>query len=330
MPIVSPSTYEATGIFKNGHVNTIFPTLFRKIKDLTYNRERVELPDGDFIDLDWSKVGSEQFVLVLHGLEGSSDSVYIKGMIQAFNRAGWDGVAMNFRGCSGEPNRKLKSYNMGASDDLKLIVKHLQQLNRYKKLVLVGSSLGGNVVLKYLGEEGENTPAFVNRAIVFSVPCDIPSTNVQLKKWYNQVYLKRFLGTLNEKLQIKLEQFPNQIQFQNRKLKTFQEFDDTYTSPVHGYKNADDYWNRCSSKHFLANIQRPTLLVNALYDSFLGEGSYPYEVAKDHPFLYLETPKHGGHVGFVKRNEEGMYWSEERALKFAVKEIVNSKDECIV
>lgn len=322
MPIISPSSYNPTGIFKGKHVNTIFPTLFRRVKDITYDRKRVELDDGDFIDLDWSQVGSDQLVLVLHGLEGNSDSVYIRGMIRAFNRSGWDGVAMNFRGCSGEPNRKLKSYNMGESGDLKLIINHLQELNHYKKLVLIGSSLGGNVILKYLGEEGEKTPSFVNRAITFSVPCDIPSTNVEMKKWYNQIYLKRFLSTLNEKLEIKSAQFPNQLQFSGKKLKTFHDFDNVYTAPAHGYRNAEDYWNSCSSKHFLANIQRPTLLVNALNDSFLGEHSYPYDIAKNHPFLYLETPPHGGHVGFVSKNKEGLYWSEKRALDFLKEELV--------
>ncbi|MEL6942772.1 MAG: alpha/beta fold hydrolase, partial [Bacteroidota bacterium] len=226
MPIISSSSYRASGLFKFGHCNTIFPTLFRRVDDLNYVRERVELPDGDFIDLDWSKVGSKQLVLVLHGLEGSSDGIYIKGMIRAFNRAGWDGVAMNFRGCSGEMNRKLKSYNMGASDDLRNIITHLLATNSYQKLVLIGSSLGGNVILKYLGEEGKEVPSLINRAIAFSVPCDIPSTNVELKKWSNQIYLKRFLGTLNEKLQTKAKAFPNQMQFSGKKLKTFQDFED--------------------------------------------------------------------------------------------------------
>ncbi|MEM6700521.1 MAG: alpha/beta fold hydrolase, partial [Bacteroidota bacterium] len=144
----------------------------------------------------------------------------------------------------------------------------------------------------------------------------IPSTNIQMKKWYNQIYLKRFLNTLNEKLEIKSNQFPNQLQFSGKKLKTFYDFDNIYTAPVHGYKDAEDYWNTCSSKHFLVNIQRPTLLVNALNDSFLADNSYPYEIAKNHPFLYLETPPHGGHVGFVSKNKEGLYWSEQRALSF--------------
>ncbi|MEM8524296.1 MAG: alpha/beta fold hydrolase [Bacteroidota bacterium] len=322
MPIITSSNYQATGIFKNGHLNTIFPTLFRRIKEVHYKRERVELPDGDFIDLDWSRQSNRQLVLVLHGLEGSSDSVYIRGMIRAFNRAGWDGVAMNFRSCSGDPNRKLKSYNMGASDDLKLIINHLKESTTYKKLVLIGSSLGGNVILKYLGEEGENAPNFIDRAITFSVPCDIPSTNEQLKKWYNQIYLKRFLKTLNDKFQEKLTQFPNQIQFSGRRFRTFQDFDDNYTAPVHGYKNADEYWHRCSSKHFVSNIRVPTLLINALDDSFLGADSYIYELAEKHPFFYLETPKHGGHVGFVDKNEEGLYWSEKRALSFVEEEVI--------
>lgn len=315
--MIKKATYKAPLLLRNGHLNTIFPTLFRRLPPLHYVRERLELPDDDFIDLDWSKVGSRKTVLVLHGLEGSSDSLYIKGMIRAFNQANWDGVGMNFRGCSGEINRQLTSYHMGATADLKAIVTHLIEQHRYEELVIIGFSLGGNVVLKYMGEEGRNAPKAVRCAIAFSVPCDIPSTNVELAKWQNGIYLRRFMKSLNGKLEGKLEAYADQIVLPEDRLpRTFREYDDCYTGPIHGFKNAQHYWESCSSKNFVADIRVPTLLVNALDDSFLGEGCYPYHIAKNHSYFHLETPKDGGHVGFVAFNAQKRYWSEERALAF--------------
>lgn len=315
--MILSAQYNAPFLLKNGHFNTIFPTLFRPVPSLSYVRERVELPDGDFMDLDWSKVGSKKAILVLHGLEGSSDSTYIKGMIRAFNQANWDGVGMNFKGCSGEINRQLTSYHMGASEDLRMVVAHLIERHEYEELVIIGFSLGGNVVLKYMGEEGKNAPQAIRCAVAFSVPCDIPSTNVELAKWQNGIYLRRFMKSLNGKLEGKLTEYADQINLPDNRLpRTFQEYDDCYTGPIHGFKNAKHYWETCSSKHFVADIRVPTLLVNALDDSFLGEGCYPYQIAEDHPYFHFETPKNGGHVGFVAFNKERKYWSEKRALAF--------------
>ncbi|MEM0992792.1 MAG: alpha/beta fold hydrolase [Bacteroidota bacterium] len=312
------SNYKAQFPFKYGHVNTIFPALFRRIRTFSYVRKRMELEDGDFMDLDWSKVGSERLVLLVHGLEGSSDGNYIKGMIKAFNRHAWDGVALNFRGCSGEPNRLHTGYHMGASPDLKAVVDYINSFNQYQELVIIGFSLGGNVLLKYLGEEQDRVPAFLKKAIAFSVPCHIPSANIEIDKWQNRLYLARFLRSLNEKLKIKSQLFPDLVQLPKGRLpKNFKEFDDYYTGPVHGFKDAQDYWTRCSSTLFMPDIKIPTLLVNAKDDSFLSDACYPYEIAENHPYLYLEIPEHGGHVGFVDFEDRRQYWSELRALAFA-------------
>ncbi|MEM9887446.1 MAG: alpha/beta fold hydrolase [Bacteroidota bacterium] len=322
--MIVKSSYKAPFPFTYGHINTVFPALFRRIKTFSYVRKRMELEDGDFMDLDWSKVGSDRLVLLLHGLEGSSDSNYIKGMIKAFNRHAWDGVALNFRGCSGEPNRLHTGYHMGASADLKAVVNYIHSFNQYKELVLVGFSLGGNVLLKYLGEEQEHLPAFLKKAVAFSVPCDIPSANVEIDKWHNRLYLARFLRSLNEKLKIKSRLFPDRVQLPKGRLpRNFQEFDDYYTGPVHGFKDAQDYWMSCSSKRFVSGIKIPSLLVNAKDDSFLSEACYPYEIAQNHPFFHLETPQNGGHVGFVDFEDYRQYWSELRALDFVQKGYLN-------
>lgn len=316
MPIIENSTYKAPFLFRNAHLNTIFPTLFRQIKDFQYTRERIFTPDDDFMDLDWSKVGSKKLLLAVHGLEGSSESTYIKGVLKAFNQYGWDGVAMNFRGCSGEINRQLVGYNMGSSDELELVIQHLQSLNQYDEIVLIGFSLGGNVILKYLGERGEAVPQIISKAIAFSVPCHIPTANVEIAHWRNRIYLMRFLRSLNAKFKIKHKQFPDQVQLPERMPRSFMEFDGQFTAPIHGYKSAQDYWVRCSSKQFMPNIKRPTLLVNAKDDTFLSKECYPYELAKNHSFFNLEVPDHGGHVGFMSFEQKGLIWSEIRALQF--------------
>jgi len=317
MPVINTSTYKAPLFLKNRHLNTIYAALFRKVGGMGYERERVETEDDDFIDLDWSVVGGDRLLIALHGLEGDSDRSYIKGMLQIFNQKGWDGLAVNFRGCSGEPNRQLHSYNMGVSGDLDFVVQHVLGKEKYREIALVGFSLGGNVTLKYLGEQGNHLPKEVRKAVAFSVPCHIESSNVEISRWYNWFYLKRFMDSLNAKAVEKAQRFSDKIQFDAGHLpKNFYQFDDLFTAPAHGFKDGKDYWTQSSSLQFLPEIRIPTLLVNAKDDSFLSARCYPFDMAKKHPQLYLETPQNGGHVGFVSFNGNGIYWSEKRALEF--------------
>jgi predicted alpha/beta-fold hydrolase len=310
------TSYTPPSPFRFGHLSTIFPALFRQV-ECTFARERLTLEDGDFVDLDWSKVGSTRLVLLLHGLEGSSDSRYIKGMAKAFNQKGWDAVAVNFRGCSGEINRKVTGYHMGATADVREIIQYVLRQNPYVRLVPIGFSLGGNVLLKYLGEQKEQINSKISHALAFSVPVDIPNANIELAKWYNRIYIKRFLRSLNGKLVAKMKIYPGEINWQNKRLpNSFQEFDGCYTAPIHGFGTADNYWEVNSSKHFIDDIRVPTLLVNAKDDSFLGDSCYPYSTAKNHDYFHLMTPRYGGHVGFIEFNEEGLYWSEKQALQF--------------
>lgn len=318
MPYIKKSTYQAPAFpFKNAHLNTIFPAFFRKSKGIRYQRQRIDTPDGDFLDLDWSKVGSKQLVIVVHGLEGDATRPYMHGMVRAFNDAGWDAIGFNFRGCSGEVNRLAQSYHMGWTYDIDFLTKKIAADGEYESIVLVGFSLGGNTILKYLGEQAEEVSPIVKKAVTFSVPVHIPSTNIGFNHPRNWIYLKRFIKSLNAKAIEKKKVFAQEFPLDLSKLpKNFDEFDEIITAPVHGFKNAQDYWERCSSLQYIPNIKIPTLLVNAKDDTFLSDQCYPVELAKNHDFFYFEMPENGGHVGFTTFGFEGQYWSERRALEF--------------
>jgi predicted alpha/beta-fold hydrolase len=315
MPVASPQ-YKAKGIFKNTHVNTIYPAVFRPMPQLTYQRERLHTPDGDFLDVDWSKSGNDRLIIALHGLEGSANKPYIAGMARYFSKRGWDALGLNFRGCSGEPNLLLRSYHVGETGDLKWLINQVLSRFNYRQIGLVGYSLGGNVLLKYLGERPADIPPQVIGGVAFSVPCDVQSCNAEIDKRHNKIYRQRFLVSLNEKMQEKARRFPGQFTLPEKMPKNFGHFDDVFTAPVHGFKNAVDYWARNSSLQFLPTLARPALMVNAQDDTFLAPSCYPYELAEKTPNFYLECPKYGGHAGFVSRLPDGAYWSEKRAFQF--------------
>ncbi len=317
MPIVSNSTYKAPLFFRNCHVQTVFPSIFRKVEGVVYQRERISTPDEDFLDLDWSKVDSRRLGIVLHGLEGDSGRSYIKGMVKALNRIGWDALALNFRGCSEEPNKRSRMYHSGETTDIDLVIKTAMSLGRYDTIALIGFSLGGNVILKYLGESGKHIPPQIKAAVTISVPCDLEACSDKLEQVSNRGYSLRFLKMLRKKLLRKSEIYPDAIDVSALKqVKTLREFDESFTAPLHGFRNAQDYYRRSSSRQFLRNISIPTLLISSLDDPFLAPQCFPYQIAKDHDFLFLEAPFHGGHVGFVSFNQNGEYWSENRATQF--------------
>lgn len=311
------STYKPPILFKNAHFNTVYKTLFNK-QSIRYERERIPTIDNDFLDLDFSKVGSNTLVIAMHGLEGSSFSKYIIAVINYLNTHKIDCVALNFRGCSGEDNKNLYSYNSGKTDDVDLVIKHILEHYTYKNIVLLGYSMGGNITLKYLGE----TSAIANEikgAIAVSVPCDLKGSSYTLAKWHNSIYMNRFLKTLKEKTVLKIKNFPNnKIDIEAvLNAKSFEDFDNAVTAPLFGYKNAEDYWEKCSSKQFIPSINKPTLLINALDDSFLSESCYPINESKNHSYFDLELPKYGGHVGFnTSFFRKDLLWSENRILEY--------------
>lgn len=317
MPLIQNSGYKPPFLIKNRHIQTLFPSFFRKLKDVAYTRERISTPDKDFIDLDWVKSGHDRSVIVLHGLEGNSGRAYVKGMIKAFSKRGWDCAAYNFRGCSGERNTKLRFYHSGATDDLQTVITHIKKLKSYKKIALVGFSLGGNIVLKYLGENGSKIDKIISAAGTASVPCDLEASSIQLAKKSNYIYMLHFLVMLKEKIRNKIDLFPDTLSLENySKIKTFKQYDDRYTAPIHGFKNAEDYWKKCSSKQFMESIRKPALLINALDDPFLTKECFPYKEAEKNKYFFLETPAIGGHLGFVNFPLEEELYHETKIADF--------------
>lgn len=309
------SDYRAPIWFRNGHVHTIYPTLFRKVDNVAYQLQRLETPDQDFLDLDWSIIGSDSVAIISHGLEGNSHRAYVKGIVRAMNQEGIDALAWNYRGCSGEPNRRLRLYHNGAIDDLHTVIAHAA--SSYKNIFLIGFSMGGNMTLLYLGKQAQTIPGAVKGSISFSVPCDLTASSVALERRANTLYMKRFLKLLHEKVKAKQVQFPQHIDdLHYHQLKTFRDFDGRYTAPIHGFKSAEDYWEKCSCRPWLKQIKVPSLIINSLDDPFLAGGCYPVEECAGNPNTTLEITRDGGHVGFVALNRGGRYWSEERAVKF--------------
>lgn len=313
MPLIE-STYRPPFGLKNGHAATIFPVLFRRVPPVSYERTRLELDDGDFLDLDWLKKGNRRLVIIAHGLESDSQAHYVRGMALALAKRNYDALAWNCRGCSGEPNRLLRSYHSGVSEDLREVVKHALELG-YEEIFLVGFSLGGNITLKFIGEEGEKIDPRVKAAVAISVPCDLTSSSLRLGKFANQIYMRRFMDGLCSKIRQKNEVFPENVDLNGlRKMRTFGDFDERYTAPLNGFSGARDYWSKASSRPYLEKIDMPTLLINAADDPFLDEPCFPRDIAENNPHFFLEIPSHGGHVGFTSRGVEG--WLEKRTAEF--------------
>ena len=302
---------------QNGHIQSIYPTLFRKLDTGFYERERIFTPDDDFLDIDWSRTGSNKLAIISHGLEGNSHRNYVVGMVKMLNRNGWDTLAWNYRSCSGEINRQLRFYNSGTIDDLESVIEHAVKTGYYKKIVLIGFSMGGNLTLLYLGNKGSRVDSKIERAVAFSVPCDLKVSTQELAKFKNKIYMRRFLSTLHQKIRAKMKLMPGLINDDDYHLiKNFKDYDDRYTAPLHGFKNAEDYWSKCSSNRFIPEIRVPTLIVNARNDPFIADSCYPVKEASNSKYVYLEVPKSGGHVGFIQFKKDKSYWSEERAIEF--------------
>lgn len=298
-------------------MQTIFPALFRRVPQVTLQHERIELIDGDFIDLSWSGKSRSRLAILSHGLEANAQTPYIQGMAAALIRHGWDVLAWNFRGCSHEPNRLLRMYHSGETEDLHRVISHAETVHSATRIDLIGFSLGGNLTLKYLGEGKFPHSPRLTRAVAFSVPCDLACSSQQLSFAKNRIYMERFLVAMRAKLHAKKRLFPELLDLTGlHKIRTFQEFDDRYTAPIHGFRNAADYWERNSCRQFLADIRLPTLLMSAENDPFLGENCYPREEAAASEWFHFEAPATGGHVGFPGRELGGEYGSDRRALEF--------------
>lgn len=300
------------------HWETILPNLSRRRFAVPYVRKRLELRDGDFVDLDMRQTSSERSdtcILTLHGLEGSANAPYIKSMELATRVTGWDFVAMNFRGCSGEVNRTLRFYHSGETEDLREVLTYLTE--RYSRILLVGYSLGGNVVLKYLGEAPQQVCPQVKAVAAISAPIDLEGSALKIGESSNAFYMRRFIRLLSFKVEMKQRLFPKQLDAEAcRRMRSFEEFDGQVTAPLNGFASAQDYWRRCSALNWLDDIRCPALLLNARNDPFLSPACFPEGLETTNDFVYPCFPSRGGHLGFPGKREEGAAWHERVAITF--------------
>lgn len=320
MPVLPKPDYRPPFPFFSGHLQTIFPTLLRRTPRTQPIPERIVTSDGDFLDIDWHKSNNGytgRLAIVSHGLEGHARKKYPLGMARHLKDHGWDVICLNFRSCSDEPNRLPRFYHSGVTDDLHTVIMHALSKKSYRHIGLIGFSMGGNQTLKYLGEAPDLIPEQVMGAVVFSVPCRLSDAVQVMSGWQNRGYMHYFMKGLREKIRIKAQKYPDLIDIAGLEdIKTFTRFDDKYTAPLHGFSDAEDYYQRCSSTQFMPMIRVPTLIVQALDDPFLPASCYPVDEAENNPYLSLEIPEFGGHVGFMSGWRESSYWSEKRAAIF--------------
>ncbi len=315
MPRVEPSPYHPPLWQKGGHWQTIVPNALRRVPVVTRETERLELADGDFLDLAWVRCGSPRLAILSHGLENRHTCNYIQGMARALHARGWDVLAWTMRGCGPERNRLLRCYNGGDTGDLDAIVNHAMAHHAAVSVALVGFSLGGNLTLKYLGECARN-PRILAAATI-SVPCDLAGSARRLAERENWLYMERFLIKLRRRIRDKARKFPGNIDLTGLdRIRDFQAFDDRYTAPLHGFANAEAYWSASSCRPFLAKIKIPTLVLNALNDPFLSDSCHPFDQAEHSGSVFLESPEQGGHVGFAMPGERRETWAELRAAGF--------------
>ena len=311
--------YIAPSWLPGGHAQTIWPVV-RKGAPPPYRRERWETPDADFIDVDWLDAAEEAdapLVVLFHGLEGSSASHYAGALMRALARRGWAGAVPHFRGCSGETNRLPRAYHSGDSAEIDWILRRLRARFPQRTIFAAGVSLGGNALLKWAGEQEAAARDVVQAVAAVCAPLDLTAAGQALQQGFSLLYAKHFLVTLKASSAAKLARFPGLFDEQRmRRAKTLYEFDDAVTAPVHGFRDAGDYWRRASSKPWLPGVRLPTLVLNALNDPFLPRQALPgaKEVSAS---VMLEYPVGGGHVGFVSGPFPGhLDWLPRRLLAF--------------
>lgn len=298
------------------HAQTLFPYIFRRQRLPRLTRERIELDDGDFLDLDWGRHQDGPLALLLHGLEGSIRSHYATGLMTSLDRCGYQTVLLNFRGCSGEPNRLPRSYHSGDTGDVDTVLKLLVRQYPQRPVYIIGISLGGNVLLKWLGENPAQL--LTQKAVAISVPFQLGIAADRLERGLSKLYQAHLLHKLRRSTRSKAARTTLPIDISRlSRIKSFRQFDDQVTAPLHGFDGVEDYYSRASSRPFLKYISTPTLILHALDDPFMTADAIPkdYELG---PGVQLELSQYGGHVGFVGGSLpwKPRYWIEERVCDY--------------
>tara|TARA_B100000686_G_scaffold348036_1_gene438138 strand:- start:2758 stop:3750 length:993 start_codon:yes stop_codon:yes gene_type:complete len=320
---LSHNPYIAPNWLPGGNLQTIYPFFFHSSVIPSYRRERLELDDGDFIDIDWLNHSNDTkpLVIMFHGLEGGSSSHYARGMMKLLQELGWRGAVVHFRGCSGISNRLPRAYHAGDSEEIDRIVHKIRERRQLfslnKKLYVIGISLGGNALLKWLGEQGKGACDVIDGAVTISVPLDLVAAGQALDSGFNRLYTQHFLSTLKKKSFEKIDQFPGLLDATAiEKCSTLYQFDNLVTAPLHGFSNTEEYWTISSSKPWLKYIQVQTLVINALNDPFMPPSALPTQADVSCAVL-LEFPAQGGHVGFLSPPFPGQFvWLPSRAIRF--------------
>jgi uncharacterized protein len=325
-----PGRYRAPAWLPGAHAQTLYAALLAPTPRVRYRRERWETPDGDFVDVDWvanessrnaltqhARAASDTPLLALfHGLEGCSASPYAHALMAEVQAAGWRGAVMHFRGCSGEVNQRPRAYHSGDSVELHWMLCRLAAAAD-GPLFAVGVSLGGNVLLKWLGEQGAAAHSLVAAAAAVSAPVDLMAAGDALARGFNMIYTRAFLRTLRRKSAAMLERHPGLFDAERvRAARTLREFDDAVTAPLHGFAGTDDYWRRASSKPWLSSIEVPTLIINARNDPFMPSAALP-DLSDLADAVTAEFPDEGGHVGFVSGPFPGrLHWLPRRIVGY--------------
>ena len=302
------------------HLQTVWGRFFRRAIDVPSTRARWTTPDGDFLDLEFvdGPVASPT-LLVLHGLEGSSKRKYVRGLLSLARDRGWRGVALNFRSCSGTPNRTARLYHSGETGDLDWVIGELLKRDPGASILPVGFSLGGNVLLKWLGETGEAVPTEVRAGVAISTPFDLAAAAEKMSRGLSRLYTYLFLRTLKAKALAKARDYADLLDARAvRRARTWRDYDGAATAPLHGFRDAEDYWARSSSKSYLARIKRPVLLINSRDDPFIPGATLPDHLAHRSKWLHKLFTERGGHGGFVSGvlPWRPVYWAESRAIDF--------------
>jgi predicted alpha/beta-fold hydrolase len=318
---------------KNSHLQTIYPSLFRKISSPSEMwRERLITPDNDFIDIDFCGKGNTPLVILLHGLAGSSKSGYIRGLQQILEKKGYRSVTLNFRGCSGESNNLARGYHSGETEDIHFLYQTLRQREPDTPIAAIGFSLGGNVLLKWIGEQGNKVSLFCTVAV--SVPFVLSTCATKLDTGFSRLYRKNLIDELKQYIKDKYQHLINIGNTQEAKklsqlgdltnIKSFWQYDNQVVAKLHGFKNVEDYYLKSSSRQFLKSIAVPTLLLQASDDPFMTQSVIP-ELSELSVAVQLEMTQRGGHVGFVegKNPFRAGYWLEERISHFLEEKLGN-------